>query len=46
MRSGRARAEAEPLGFVGQRFDVAGHRVVALVTVEVDHQSAPGRDLA
>ena len=46
MRSGRARAEAEPMGLRGQRLDVARHRIVALVAMQVHHQPALGGDLA
>ena len=46
MRSGRAGAEAEPLGLTGEGLDMARHRIVALVAMQVDHQPAPGGDLA
>ena len=46
MRSGRPRTEAEPLGFGGEGFDVAGKRVVAFVAVQVDHQPASCGDFA
>ncbi len=36
----------EPLGLVGQRLDVARHRVVGLVAMHVDQQAALGGDLA
>ena len=46
VRAGGARAEAETPGLIGERFDVARQRVVALIAMQVDHQPALGRDLA
>ena len=46
MRPCRARAEPEPLRLIGQGLDMARHRIVALVAMQVDHQPALGGDLA
>ena len=36
--------QSEPHRFHRQRFDMAGHGVVALVAMDVDAQAAPGGD--
>ena len=46
MRTGGARAEAEPVGFIGQGFNMPRHRIVALVAMQINHQATPRRDFA
>jgi len=46
MRAGHPALQAEALGLVGELLDVAGERIVGLVTMQVDHQAALGRDRA
>ena len=46
MRAGDASVEPKPLGLADQRLDVAGERIVGLVAMQIDPQSARGGDLA
>ena len=46
VRPCRAPAEAEPLRLAGESLDMARHRIVALVAMQVDHEPAPGGELA
>jgi hypothetical protein len=44
--AGDASVEPKPLGLADQRLDVAGERIVGLIAMQIDAQSARGGDLA
>ena len=46
MRTGNAALKPEPLGFIGECFDVTRHRIVRLVAMHVDHQPPFSGDFA
>ena len=46
MRAGDTPLQAQPLGLIGQRLDMARQRVVRLVAMHVDEQPALRGDLA
>ncbi len=46
MRAGNPPLKPQPCGLQRQRFHMAAHRVVAFVTMHINHQASPGGDLA
>ena len=46
MAAGHPAAQPQPLGFICQRLHVAGHRIVAFVAMQVQHQATFCSDLS